>query len=366
MALELLSQMREKKIKPNVFTYNAAIAALAKSSRRNMKSKSGEDEEQLWCRALQLFEDMREAGLEPDAFTYTSVIDACGNGGRWQEALDLIEIMQQSGPKLRPSKVSFTAAITACAKSGKSEQAVKLFSDMQSAGIMPDRVSYNALMSSLLTGEKPELAFDVWNEMCGKANAPKDKKIASAKADIQSVSPDIITLTNAIGALDRSPESIGKVDKIFADAVLRNLVLKKDSLDTLWEVDLSGMSFAVARAAIRFVIRSASDAVINDGEEIEDLNLITGVKGAYQDLVAKRKLNDDQDTDIQLDGATAQAQIQLSRGGLREYVQECLRTDFDPPIYTTSPKLALGTVVIGKENIRRWMDAQRENNDIVK
>lgn len=153
--------MQEKNIKPNVFTYNAAIAALAKSSRRNMKSKSGEDEEQLWCRALQLFEGMREAGLEPDAFTYTSVIDACGNGGRWQEALDLIEIMQQSGPKLQPSKVSFTATITACAKSGKSGQAVKLFFDMQSAGIVPDRVAYNALMSSLLTGEKPELVSQV-------------------------------------------------------------------------------------------------------------------------------------------------------------------------------------------------------------
>lgn len=200
--------------------------------------------------------------------------------------------------------------------------------------------------------------------MCGKADAPKGEKIASAKVDVQSVSPDIITLTNAIGALDRLPESRDKVDKVFADAVLRNLVLKKESLDTLWEVDLSGMSFAVARAAIRFVIRSASDAVVNDGEEIQDLNLITGVKGAHQNLVAKRKLKDDHNKDV--DDATAQAQDQLSRGGLREYVQECLRNDFDPPIYTTNPKAALGIVVLSKENIRRWMDAQKDNDAIVK
>lgn len=110
----------------NVITYNSAITALSKASRRNAKysgkmnsqsylPESNEavhiDEDQLWIRALELIEQMKADGLEPDGFSYSAAISCCGSGGRWKEALHLIKTMKKGGPKTQPNKVAYTAAI---------------------------------------------------------------------------------------------------------------------------------------------------------------------------------------------------------------------------------------------------------------
>jgi hypothetical protein len=51
--------MDKKKIKINVFTYNAAIAALAKSSKMNSKASNSIDEDELWKRALYIVDEMK-------------------------------------------------------------------------------------------------------------------------------------------------------------------------------------------------------------------------------------------------------------------------------------------------------------------
>ena len=121
--------MQEKGMQINLITYNSAITAVSKASRRNAKysakmnapaqffgSKSKDeatnvDEDQLWIRALELIEQIKADGLEPDGFSYSAAISCCGAGGRWKEALDLIKIMQKGGPKTRPNKIAYTAAI---------------------------------------------------------------------------------------------------------------------------------------------------------------------------------------------------------------------------------------------------------------
>lgn len=138
-ALELLNQMRDKGLGINTITYNAAITALAKAARLYSKEASrltaprkyqalsaggemspdeasqflgGEvDEVQLWTRALELLGQMREDGAEPDTYSYSAAISACGSGGRWEEALELMRIMKEGGPKTRPNRIAYTAAI---------------------------------------------------------------------------------------------------------------------------------------------------------------------------------------------------------------------------------------------------------------
>lgn len=110
--------MKEKKMRINLITYNSAITALSKASKRNAASasspKSGTvsvDNDQLWTRALDLIEQIKSDGMEPDGFSYSAAISCCGAGGRYKEALDLIQTMQKGGPKTRPNKIAYTAAI---------------------------------------------------------------------------------------------------------------------------------------------------------------------------------------------------------------------------------------------------------------
>ena len=183
-------------------------------------------------------------------------------------------------------------------------------------------------------------AFKVWKDICNDTG--------------RNISPDIITLTNVIGALDRESVSQERMDEVFSDAVKRSLVLKEDSLDTTWEVDLSGMSLSVARAACRFVIKRAYERVRNDGEKIQELIFITGCKTHYTGLLEKQRRRSLEEDDLY----AYDFEPNESRGGIREYIQNSLRNDFTPPLLTRVPQNSLGSIIISKECVQRWIQEQ--------
>lgn len=109
--------MTEKGMKINTVTYNAAISALAKAARNNVRHSFGDDaagidEEQLWKRALSLINQMKRDRAWPDVYSYSAAISACGAGGCWKEALTLIKTMKSGPAKLRPNRISYTGAIS--------------------------------------------------------------------------------------------------------------------------------------------------------------------------------------------------------------------------------------------------------------
>ena len=231
--------------------------------------------------------------------------------------------------------------IDACGRSGEHEHALALFQEMKKNGISPDRVAYNALFSALRVAERPELASDLWDEMCGRGGNSTASK-ASAVAD-RMATPDIVTLTDVIATLKKDNN---RIDEVFAEAVERRIVLveTEHSLDNLWEVDLSSMSFPVARAACRYVVRKALDAV-REGQEPEDLTLITGVA-----MSSKR-------------GDKTKTESPTNRKGSskRDFLQQVLQEDFSPPIKSLVPKLAQGTIQVDKAILLDWIKKQEKS-----
>lgn len=368
-ALEVLDVMRKKNLSINLITYNAAITALSKAAKQQ-SHKSSQDG-QLWTRVMGLLDQMKSDGLEPDGFTFSSAIACCGAEGRWEEALHLIELMQDGGPRTRPNRVSedivsvlktedscltrchllhiqiaYTAAISSCGRSGQVEHALRLFRQMKEQGLSADRVAYNALFSALRVAKKADEAYELWKEMCGAATSghgsPPRRATARSEA---STRPDIITLTEVLGAMSASssdPRHRERVDEVFADAVERGIVLKDKLLDVPSEVDLSGLSLPVARAACCFVIHNrvleSSDKSEDDAISLDDdLTFVTGM-GASR---GHGHSNDNKDERFT---------------SLREFVQEVLVTDFDPPLVSTIPIHAQGTVQIDKATLRQWYD----------
>jgi hypothetical protein len=140
----------------------------------------------------------------------------------------------------------------------------------------------------------------------------------------ENISPDIVTLTEVIATLDRATGKANreKVDRVFAQAVQRGIILREDSLDRAWDLDLSGMSFPVARAACRFIFRRLVQRV-RGGETVEDLSLITGA----------------------------------SR--MREYVREVLRDELTPAVYCVVPKLEQGTLQVKAKVMMNYIEGQK-------
>jgi len=209
---------------------------------------------------------------------------------------------------------------------------LRLFEAMQSDGLQPDKIAYNTVLNALRVAEKSDLAYELFLQMCD-SKQPRSH-------------PDIITVTNVIAALSTSEESRTKADRIFEYALERGILL--NHLDSVFEVDLSGMSFPVARAACRYVVDRAVKAYTHDRSQLLDLSFITGVGAVActSNRNSKRKLGNER----KVGDADKQSKISL-----REYVQQVLREDFDPPIESLVPKRAEGTVQIDRSVLDDYM-----------
>lgn len=84
-------------------------------SGRQRRGKKGEGERRL---------ENGSGGLvvRPSARSYTAALTACGRGGAWEEALELLDEM--GGGSVSPDGVCYSAAINACAVSGAWQQVV--------------------------------------------------------------------------------------------------------------------------------------------------------------------------------------------------------------------------------------------------
>ncbi len=220
---------------------------------------------------------------------------------------------------------------------------------MKADRIQPDLVAYNALASAYMNSGKSDMAFELWNEMCGKANL----EITGRNGDENSAKPmpDIITLTNVIATLERAEgtENLKRMDIVFQDAVERKIIFG-DTMDTKWEIDLSGMSLPVARASCRYILNQLSRTATES--EVEDLMLITGVGKHHQQY---RSIKEDF---INIDDGE-ESISKRSRTALREYVRQVLRQDFEPPLFSVIPSNAAGIVQINKNVLMQWMREQR-------
>ena len=381
-AMELLNQMRMKGMSINVITYSSTISALAKAARRNMKETASArgSAEELSSKALDLLEQMKKDGVEPDTYSYSGAINACASAGRWENALDLMAQMKKGGPKTRPNRITYTGAISACSRAGEWEHALRLFDEMRNNGLQADRISYNAVVSALRIGMQSDRAYEIWGEMLGRrkerqpsadsakgggCNAkagPNSKAYATATAD-PKLSPDIITLTDVIATFKRSEgnKNRERMDEVFDEAVELGIILPKDSLDSLWEVDLSGMSIPVAHAACRHIVQRARRAVESGKSPCKDLMFITGVGVAQHEQPAHKAQAQGSEDSNKKDGDSQPPPWQRRRGNtaLREYVRQVLRDDFDPPLYSTLPQFAEGTVYVSATTFQKWLDGQK-------
>jgi len=141
--------VREDHVKqtPHDADANALLDLLSKRS-------DGADHCPLWKKSLGLLDNMRRDGIDADVISYSAAIDACGSGGHWEEAVDLIRIIPRGHPRLRPNKIAYTAAVTACGRLGAWEETKRLFADMKNAGVQPDRITYNVLLLAMKNGHR--------------------------------------------------------------------------------------------------------------------------------------------------------------------------------------------------------------------
>ncbi|XP_058743889.1 pentatricopeptide repeat-containing protein At4g01030, mitochondrial [Vicia villosa] len=114
----------------NIYTWNSLISGYS------FKGLFGDAEE--------LLNQMEEEGIEPDLVTWNCFVSGYSMRGRIKEALAVMNRIKSSG--VTPSVVSWTALISGCSQNGKYTNALQIFSKMQAENVKP----HSATICSLL------------------------------------------------------------------------------------------------------------------------------------------------------------------------------------------------------------------------
>jgi pentatricopeptide repeat protein len=280
------------------------------------------------------------------SFPFFAHSGACGRAGESGKALELFQTMKDEG--LSPDRVAFNALFSALRRAKDGEKVSGFYCDpspLQWSVKIVIQFHFAPLIFTLMVGLLIILlvdnqSYELWGEICG-VRSMTTKAIATAN---HAASPDIITVTDCIATLSRNG-MLTEMDEVFGQAVQRGIVLRGNSLDGQWEVDLSGMPFPVARAACRYLLKQIQ--LYKSVEDLQDMVFITGVGMAQQ----RRREST----------STAKSSSVLEKDpttSLRDYVQGILRSDLKPSLESTIPDRAKGTVMIGKGTLTRWLEVQ--------
>lgn len=120
IVLDLETAVADPGIKVSMRMYAGCITALANGGR--------------WAEAMRVLEMLLGNGLEPDTRCVTAAIRACARSDppRWGMALSLFQGLSE------PDEGAYVATLSALAKAGQWKTSVKLLDGMQPAGVKPN------------------------------------------------------------------------------------------------------------------------------------------------------------------------------------------------------------------------------------
>ncbi|KAK8941881.1 Pentatricopeptide repeat-containing protein [Platanthera guangdongensis] len=223
----LLDEMRERGLEPDLVSFNTLINARAKSG--HVPSGS----------ATQLLQDVRRSGLRPDTITYNTLISACSHGPSFEEAVTVFEEMIKS--KCQPDLWTYNTMISVYGRCGMTQEAELLFHEITSKGFSPDAVTYNSLLHAyakegsskkvesvcekmMKSGfNKDEITYNTIIHMYGKQGRLDLALQLYNEMKLAGCSPDAVTYTiliDSLGKSDRIAEA-GKVMSEMVDASVR-------------------------------------------------------------------------------------------------------------------------------------------------
>ena len=237
-ALRLLRDMRRARVAPSLISYNLALGACAKAAKipsakvSSAKVSSAKVSPLVSSHAadaaMELLLELQQLKLQPDVTSYSSAIAALSDAGQWERLGGLLGSTQAE--LLQPNGFSFSAAIAACERAGEWERLLALFAGLRKAGGAVDRSLWNAALSAAAcapdagTETGVDLALSLLGQMTEEGYAPDlhsynallkaCERAADWDTAIETLSimkshkivPDAISYTSAVGALGRARE----------------------------------------------------------------------------------------------------------------------------------------------------------------
>lgn len=186
-AVELFYDMKNKGLRPDIYSYTSLVKALAAVSEDDVEELLYDMKEQGVALDVILFNTiiktlckqkkiksarrmvgfMEEYGVAPDSQTYGMLMKALIDTGNPSAALTLFETAcsDQRTVELTENVHLFTTAISAAAAISEHDRALELLARMNQMGLAPNLKTMTALVGACLAADKPDLAYDIYKRI---------------------------------------------------------------------------------------------------------------------------------------------------------------------------------------------------------
>ena len=223
--LQILEAILAARLEGNVQHFNVAIESFAQKG--------------AWEGASSLLDKMGAIQILPNVVSCASTIKACGKGGQWVMALDILQ--QSLNSRISPDLRLVNGLISSL--DGQWRIAVNLFGSMPELSLAPDVFACNTVLKALGKGKKWETACRFFHTM-----------------DKMRVSPSIVTANTAIAILSSQKKWWLTLDiledlpskELVPDRISYQSVLKAVGVSFQWEQAIRVLSDMTDAEALEF------------------------------------------------------------------------------------------------------------------
>merc|ERR1719262_1770880 len=146
-------EMKERGIACNTITFNTILDVCAHGGAMH--------------RVAELLEDMKamQPQVEPDIITYSTIVKGYCMSGDVDKAFEVLSEMKRDG-KHAPDEILYNSLLDGCAKQHRLDDALRLLDDMQDAGVVPSNYTLSIMVKLLGRSRRLNQAFDMVETIC--------------------------------------------------------------------------------------------------------------------------------------------------------------------------------------------------------
>jgi pentatricopeptide repeat protein len=277
-ALRTFDQMDELGTRRSAVSFNALLSACVKSKMFNkvpqlfdeIPKKYGVSPNKVsygilvksYCeagateKAIGIFKEMEEKGVEITAVTFTTILDALYKKGKSEEADNLWNVMVEKRCEI--DVAAYNVRIMH-AHGGQPENVMAWINEMSNAGLKPDTISYNYLMTSYLKSGMMDEAMKVYEGLEGYA-----------------CNPNAATFRTLIHYLCRNGD-YEKGYKVFKESVKVHRIPDFATLKNLVDGLVEKKKMKDAKGLIRTVKKKFPPNVVNAWRKVEEQHGLASV-----------------------------------------------------------------------------------------
>merc|ERR1719478_1617841 len=151
--IQVYTEMKEREIACNTISYNTMLDAYAKCG--------------VMDRVPELLEDMKASRprVEPDVITYSTIVKGYCMSGDVDKAFEVLSEMKRDG-KHAADEILYNSLLDGCAKQHRLDDALRLLDDMQDAGVVPSNYTLSILVKLLGRSRRLNQAFSIVETIC--------------------------------------------------------------------------------------------------------------------------------------------------------------------------------------------------------